>query len=336
MTRIQQVLFQLETDYLGHPYYVSGHAIYNAIARQVDAVTRRSLHASHGILVPKEYGRYPEPHSQDGYAGKLGGSLPPVESYEDLFLYRDPAHRWLMDSRPRGLHNTHDIQTHGGRVAFAPRAHVGRRPEVRDRKRTIRWFLQCYLHADGNDEVLPVSDDVLDGLRLGGARNYGLGEVSFADTQLVELDELDYSRVRAAEAYVIELVSPYVTASAYPGADGQSVPWWWNIEPESDPAATIGTHAPGDALLRRRREQLVVDNDTYDVQTIDHGQLVGYAGDRPIETARNGVLRVGTHSRYGFGELRVRPARDDRVPDGKASAGGDAATTQPGHGGEAQ
>jgi hypothetical protein len=333
VTRLQQVLFQLETDYLGHPYYVSGHALYNAIARQVDATTRRSLHASHGVFVPKEYGRYPECHSQDGYAGKLGGSLPPVESYEDLFLYRDPAHRWLMDSRPRALHNTHDVQTHGGRVAFAPRAHVGRRPEVRDRKRTIRWFLQCYLHADGDgdDGVLPVADDVLDGLRLGGARNYGLGEVSLADTRLVELDELDYSRLRAADEYVLELVSPYVTASEYPGADGQSIPWWWDPTPGSDAAATIGTHTPDGESLRRRREQLVVDGETYEVQTVDHGQVVGYAGDRPIETAKNGVLRVGTHSRHGFGELRVRPAGEDRVPERAVSAD-ETATGQLGQG----
>mgnify|MGYP007039254269 FL=1 len=69
MTRMQQVLFQLESDYFGNPYYVSGHAIFNAIAQRVDAATRQALQASHGILTPKEYGRYPESHSQDGYAG---------------------------------------------------------------------------------------------------------------------------------------------------------------------------------------------------------------------------------------------------------------------------
>jgi hypothetical protein len=42
---------------------------------------------------------------------------------------------------------------------------------------------------------------------------------------------------------------------------------------------------------------------------IDHGQRVGFAGDsdRLVETAHNGIRRVGTHSRFGFGELRVRP-----------------------------
>jgi len=40
----------------------------------------------------------------------------------------------------------------------------------------------------------------------------------------------DYGRLTDAEsgAYVLELVSPYVLSSAYPDADDQSVPWWWD------------------------------------------------------------------------------------------------------------
>lgn len=64
--------------------------------------------------------------------------------------------------------------------------------------------------------------------------------------------------------------------------------------------------------------------DTYAVQTVDHGQVVQYAGDDLVGTAKNGVLRVGTHSRFGFGEFRVRPAGGDRVPErGAAAAGGE-------------
>jgi len=91
MTTIQQVVFELTTPYAGRPYHVSGHALFQAIAGDVDDRTRRDLQVSHGIFTPSEYGSYPESHSQKGYAGKLGGSLPPVESYEDLFLFRDAA-----------------------------------------------------------------------------------------------------------------------------------------------------------------------------------------------------------------------------------------------------
>lgn len=55
--------------------------------------------------------------------------------------------------------------------------------------------------------------------------------------------------------------------------------------------------------------------DVYVIQTVDHGQIVVYERDRPIETAKNGVRRVGiSHSKYGFGELRMMPVetRSDR------------------------
>jgi hypothetical protein len=34
-------------------------------------------------------------------------------------------------------------------------------------------------------------------------------------------------------------------------------------------------------------------------------QVLVYKGDRPVETVKIGILRVGSHSKYGFGELRV-------------------------------
>lgn len=37
VTVIQQVLLELEEDYLGRPYYVSGNALFRAISRRVDA-----------------------------------------------------------------------------------------------------------------------------------------------------------------------------------------------------------------------------------------------------------------------------------------------------------
>ncbi len=47
--------------------------------------------------------------------------------------------------------------------------------------------------------------------------------------------------------------------------------------------------------------------EVYKLQAVDHGQVVAYEGDRPVETAKSGILRVGSHSKYGFGELRVKP-----------------------------
>jgi hypothetical protein len=177
----------------------------------------------------------------------------------------------------------------------------------------VSWYVHCYVHVDGIGDTLPLHDDVLDGIQVGGARNYGFGTLSVTDTQVIELEELDFSRLEAAHREGapcrIELVTPFVTASEYPGADDQDVPWWWGVT---------------GAELRRRETQLVADGDVYVVDTVDHGQVVPYTGSNPVRTAFNGVLRVGTHSRFGFGELRVRPAGEDRVPGrGEASAGGD-------------
>jgi len=316
MTTIQQVLFELEADYLGHPYYVTGNAVYNALARRVDARTRQTLQVSHGTFVPGEYGRYPETHSQTGGAGAMGRKLHPVDAYEDLFLFRHPANRWLLDGRPRDAHNTHDLNSHGGRLAYAPTCYFGRRPEVRNYKRSVTWHVHCYLHTtDAN--VLPLADDVLDGLRVGGARNYGCGELSVVDTQMIDLEALDYARLENADDYVLELCSPYVIESEYPGAERQRIPWWWDVDTEARPTPADSPYPSLRDLeshgLRLREERLVADGEPYTLRTVDHGQLVGYAGDEPIQTAKNGVRRVGTHAKFGFDEFRVWPATDDRV-----------------------
>lgn len=306
MTTIQQVLFECESPYAGHPYFVTGNAIVNALGQQGDAELRRSLCASHGMFVPGEYGEHPLAASQDGYAGKLGQSLPEVTSYEDLFTLRDAAQRWLLDSRPRDAHNILDVQTHGGRLVVAPECWFGRPPGQRNRRRSMSWYVQCYLHDEGRagTETVPVADAVLDGLQVGGARNYGFGELSLVDTQVIELEALDYSQVRTADDLQLELLTPFVTASEDPGADSQSVPWWWGE----------------DRGLRRRQARLVAGDDCYELATVDHGQVVRYTGERPVETAKNGIQRVGTHSKFGFGEFRLRPTDEDRVPE-RATAG---------------
>lgn len=307
MTAIQQVLFELETPYLGHPYFVTGNALYTAIARRVDdAAVRQQLQVSHGQFVPGEYGNYPPEASGDGYAGKLGQSLPSVEAYEDLFVFRDAAQRWHLDSRPRDAHNALDLQYYGDRVAFGTTVWFGKPEGMHNHRRSMQWYLHAYLHTDGSDAGLPLSTEVLDGLRVGGSRNFGFGRLSVADTQTVTLEDLDYSGLADADAYQLELITPYVLATEHPDADDQSVPWWWE----------------GSGDLRRRATRLVDGAETYTLDTVDHGQVVSYTGHDPVATARNGVTRVGTHSRFGFGELSVRPAGADRVPERTATPTG--------------
>ncbi|QDX41781.1 hypothetical protein [Salarchaeum sp. JOR-1] len=298
MTRIQQVMWEMEMDYLGHPYYVTGNAIYHAFGQHLAPDTAQSINASHGMFVPGQFGTFPEEHSKGGIKPYLGSSLADVNAYDDLFLFRDPSHSWLLDSRPRDALNVHPIRTQHRQPALAHETIMGRPDDYRKDAQTTKWYVHAYLHADDPD-VLPLGEDVLDGLQFGGQRNYGYGMTRLKDTQTVDLEALDYSRLRDAEAYLLEVVTPYVLRSEYPATNDVDVPWWWSVDDESQ--------------LRHREEKIVEGGDVFRCETIDHGQVVGYTGDRPVETAKNAITRVGSHSKYGFGELRVKPveARPD-------------------------
>ena len=291
MTKIQQVLWELRMDYIGHPYYVSGNAILHALGQHLDQEIHAKLSASHGVFVPGQFGTFPDEHSQSGMYPYLGGSLHDVETYDDLFLQRETSHPWLLDTRARDALNTHDLRIHGGHPTLAHETIMGRREDQRKQHQTTKWYVHAYLHADDLD-TLPLGEDVLEGIQFGGKRNYGYGEVKLKDTQMVDLDTLDYSRLKGVETYLIEIMTPFVLESEYPEASERPVPWWW---------------AENRDELRFREEKILEQREVYRLQTVDHGQVVKYLGDRPVETAKNGLFRIGSHARYGFGELRVKP-----------------------------
>lgn len=139
--------------------------------------------------------------------------------------------------------------------------------------------------------MLPLDNAALDGLQSGGHRNYGYGTTRLKDAQTIDLDALDYSRLRDAEAYCLEVVTPYVLRSDFPATADVGMPWW----------------CVDDHQLRHREGRIVEGDDIYRCETIDHGQVIGYTDERAIETAVNVITRIGTHSKYGFGELRVKP-----------------------------
>jgi hypothetical protein len=78
---------------------------------------------------------------------------------------------------------------------------MDRREDQRKQQQTTKWCVHAYLHAD-DPAVLPLGEDVLEGLQFGGKRNYGYGEVQLKDTQMVDLDEpeLDDSWLEGAKA----------------------------------------------------------------------------------------------------------------------------------------
>ena len=296
MTQIQQVLWELRMDYIGHPYYVSGNAILHALGQHLDPETHAAVSASHGIFVPGQFGTFPEEHSQSGTRPYLGSGLPDVEAYDDLFLQREAIHPWLLDTRARDALNTHDLRVHGGHPTLAHETIMGRREDQRGEQHTTKWYIHAYLHAD-DPAVLPIKQAVLDDIQFGGKRNYGYGEVQLKSVQTLHLDELDYSRLDGAASYLIKLVTPFVLRSEYPTATDRSVPWWW---------------AECRDELRVRTEKILEQREVFELETVDHGQVVSYTGDRPVETAKAGLKRVGSHSRYGFGEFRVEPIREQK------------------------
>ncbi|WP_049892223.1 hypothetical protein [Natronococcus amylolyticus] len=298
MREIQQIHWELEMDYIGHPYYVSGNAIRHALGQQLPYEIHRHLHASHGIFVPGQFGVFPDWHSRSGVRPHLGSNLPPVERYEDLFLLRRPSQPWLLDSRPRDALNTHDVRRQSDHPALAHEMIQGRPADADRQRETTKWYIHAYLHADRED-LLPLDDQRLDGLQFGGKRNYGYGCTRLKETQLIDLDALDYTQLEESECHELELVTPFVLQSTYPGTNAVDVPWWWTADRDE---------------LRTRSEKLLENDSDYRCETIDHGQTVGYAGDRPVETAKAGITRVGTHSKFGFGEIRVLPTPDSLAP----------------------
>ena len=190
--------------------------------------------------------------------------------------------------------NTHDLRVHGGHPALTHETIIGRRKDQQKRRQRTKWYVHAYLHADDPD-VLPLGEDVLDRLQFGGKRNYGYGITRLKDTQVVDLEALDYLRLEDGETFVLKLVTPFVLESEYPNANNQAIPWWWK-EDRHD--------------LREREEKILEQREVYNLQTVDHGQVIAYEGDRPVATAKNGLMRVGSHSRYGFGELRVKPVEE--------------------------
>jgi hypothetical protein len=183
---------------------------------------------------------------------------------------------------------------------------MGRPRDHRNETQTTRWYVHAYLHAD-DPSALPLDEAPLSDVQFDGKRTYGYGGATLKDTRLVELGALEYSRLEDADAHLIRLITPFVTASDYPGANDVAVPRWW-AEDRGD--------------LRFREERLLMSCEPYHLETIDHGQVVEYLGERPVETARNGLTRIGSHSRMGFGELRVIPVSARAgMTDGRARGG---------------
>ncbi|ERG92642.1 MAG: hypothetical protein J07HQW1_02687 [Haloquadratum walsbyi J07HQW1] len=76
--------------------------------------------------------------------------------------------------------------------------------------------------------------------------------------------ELDYSWLEDVEMSLIKLVTPFVLASDYPEATDRTIPQW--AEDRDD--------------LRFREEKILEKREVFRLETVDHGQVLKYLGDR--------------------------------------------------------
>lgn len=295
----QDVIWQLESDYNGEPYHVSGNAILHALAHQdrISYSEQQQIGVSHGVFCPTVYGMFPDWHSKNTGRMSFASTLKPIEKYADLFLFRRPTHPWIHKKKARDAINTPTIRRHRREYGMTPANHVTKKPSRKPYEQ--QWYIHAYLTAPKGSGILPLSESELDNLQFGGDRNYGFGQVSIKDTQsegeLTDLDSLDYSALRDADGYVLELMTPYVLESEYPHTNDREIPNWWDK-----------------SLTYRTRTDLVVEQrEMHELRVVDHGQVTKYYGPDPIQTAKNGIERVGTHSKYGYGEIWVRPTNGD-------------------------
>jgi len=284
MSKLQQILLELESPYAGHPYYVSGNALLHSVSDKLSYEQQRELSFSHGFFTPSVYGVFPNNHSKNGGRVAFGANLKPVKKYEDLFVFRQPSNKWIHDGRAREAFNTHDLKVQSDKPIQSRTNHVQSSEDSVSEK---GWYLHFYVTGD-----VPIDTSLFDGIHLGADRNYGYGEMWFKDSKTVDIDSLDYSSLKESDSHVIELLTPYVLSSEHPKTDEYDIPWWWDQ----------------DLDYRQRKEVVVEQREKYELETVDHGQVTAYGGDKIVETAKTGIERTGNHSKYGYGEFMVRPA----------------------------
>lgn len=291
MTLIQQVHWELEQPYRGNPYYVPGRDLLEGLRNRIPPGRLEKLRVSHGMFVPESPELEP-PEGTHTESVRLGSSLPELTAYEDLFLFRNPDQLWLPRTYSCDGVNALGQEVERGSPVLRTASNRLHRECDSEGLRTTRWFVSAYLHTPDSD-VLPLSADVLDGLQVGSGRVNGYGAIGLRDTQMVDLDALDYSALEGADEHGVELITPYVLQSTDRTVRSRNIPAWLN-PPEWNP-------------LRNRRESLTVAGRDLELEMIDHGVAIGEFDDSPVETAKAGVRRIGALAKQGYGEFVVVP-----------------------------
>lgn len=116
-----------------------------------------------------------------------------------------------MICRDRDYLDSHDLHVHDGHPTMTHETTIARGEN--QRKQQTKWYVDVCLYADDPDTV-PWGEDVLDCFQLGEKCNGGYSELVLEES-LVGNFSSNYPRLDNTDAWLIELVTPFVLESDY-------------------------------------------------------------------------------------------------------------------------
>lgn len=262
--------------YVGNPYYVSGNALLHSVAGKLSYREKRRANFSHGIFLNmyKEFRkRY---RTKKGHL--VGKEIPDIKTYWDFFKLRRKPFPYTSYDEFR----VPDIYDYDGRKI---------------QKRRLLYFYVMNLDRD--------IKELFNGAIVGGARNYGFGELTVEDTKTINLNEIEpktmtydqkegekkLKKINELNNPTIELITPICLKSEVSGTE--------NYDPPSF------LHRPS-GEYRTRKEIILSSREEKKLELIDSGQTFGFNGDSLTKTAYNGIQGIMNHKKYGYGEFLIR------------------------------
>ena len=289
-------VLRFESPYVGNPYYITGNGIYHAVASRLTDAQRASISVSHGVFFnvasvevggKRRTARDSEGHLISTQAG--ASPISKIWTYEDFFLLRTQRLETLNLHGPWGeMFYEESLPVRPLRFDNSDQ-HRLRRPEEGGDEAIVWEYLNFYTH--GCDDLDP---NLFDGISLGGKRNKGFGATSLADSAEVRVDELDFLSLERSGNVDALLITPICLKSQFPGTEPCAFP----------------SFAMQPKMYRTRSEFIKHGDQRYGLELIDHGQRfdlapVVVARRNLVELAKEGIKRIGTHSKYGYGEFKL-------------------------------
>jgi hypothetical protein len=261
---LQELCLELTGDLAAMRPLDIARSLRSALGDHLDEPCAEALSIRLPVTIPAGADEYPDhPLPNHPHPGSETG-LRPVDTYAELFTYTNLA-RTERQSTPT---------------------------EATDTDPPKRYY-HCYIHTGDDAGCLPLPEDCLAGLQVAGAA------VTAVVTQPIDLEAIDYTRLRAADTQWLEFCAAFVHDSSERGFVGTDLPAWIR----------------GDAPLYWASMDVPIDDTVHELKTLVAGQRFTYDGTDPVATAKEGLRGVGLYTELGCGALRLRPADAPRITE---------------------